>query len=107
MRQIFPPEQTAQIKLDNISIQACLNPASPQNSRDSIIVIVVLSARVPGQTLLIKLDDSLRNTSVCLLGWNKVCFIASLPLDEEHQLSRRVSSSNNSLRIKTTLKPSH
>ena len=31
------------------------DPASPQNSRDSIIVIVVLSARVPGQTLLIKL----------------------------------------------------
>ena len=74
------------------------DPASPQNSRDSIIVIVVLSARVPGQTLLIKLrienidlliiilimlnhlDDSLRNTSVGLLGWHKVCFITSLPL---------------------------
>merc|ERR1719397_998276 len=82
------------------------DPASPQISRDSIIVIVVLSARVPGQTLLIKLDDSLRNASVGLLGWHKVCFITSLPLDEEHELSRRVSGSNNSLGIETSLKSS-
>merc|ERR1719397_1609577 len=81
-------------------------PGRPQISRDSIIVIVVLSARVPSQTLLIKLDDSLRNASVGLLGRHKICFIASLPLDEEHELSRRVGGSNNSLRIKTTLKPS-
>ena len=81
-------------------------PASSQNSRDSIVVIVVLSARVPGQALLIELkgdfnhdcnlqnihlDDSLRNTSVSLLGWNKVCFIASLPLQNPRQ-----SSSHNS-----------
>ena len=26
------------------------------------------------------LDDSLRNASVCLLGWHKVRFVASLPL---------------------------
>ena len=71
-------------------------PASSQNSRDSIVVVVVLGARVPGQALLIELRveiafnhfqiqkdhlyDSLRNASVCLLGWHKVRFVASLPL---------------------------
>ena len=72
-----------------------VSPASSNSCRDSIVVIVVLSARVPGQALLIELkgdfyhhfnlqdihlDDSLRNASVRLLRGNKICLITSLPL---------------------------
>ena len=57
MRQIFPPKQTAQIKLENTSRRAYLLQQAPKNCRDSIVIIVVLSARVPGQPLLIELGE--------------------------------------------------
>ena len=43
------------------------DPASPHISRNSIIVIVVLSARVPGQTLLIKLRIEKINLLIIIL----------------------------------------
>ena len=66
------------------------------------------------------LDDSLRNASVCLLGWHKVRFVASLPLqniiipeigvignlDEEHELARGVGGADNSFGVEATIKPS-
>ena len=69
------------------------------------------------------LDDSLRDSSVGLLGRHKISFIAALPLqnmvdrhhieyraqenlDEEHELSRGVGGADNSLWVETTIKPS-
>ena len=54
------------------------------------LVILILSRAVPGQPLLVELDDGLRALDVGFPGWHEVRLVAALPLDQEHKLTRGI-----------------
>merc|ERR1719431_1420184 len=70
------------------------------------LLVFILATRVPGQSLLIELDNNLGAFHVCLPCRNQICLITSFPLDQEHQFSRRISGSNDSLGLKASVKSS-
>merc|ERR1719431_1071651 len=70
------------------------------------LLIFVLATSVPGQSLLIELDDHLRAFHVCLPCRNQICLVTSFPLDQEHQFSRRIGGSYDSLGLKASVKSS-
>jgi hypothetical protein len=47
---------------------------------------LLVGVRVPGQPLLVELDDDLRAFDVGLAGGDEVRLVRVLPLHEEHQL---------------------
>jgi len=55
---------------------------------------------VPGQSLLVKLDDRLRTLHVSLPSRNQISLVRTFPLDEKHQLSRGVCGANDPLGVK-------
>ena len=59
--------------------------------RDSSLVLLLLAGRVPGEALLVELDDGLGTLDVGLPGGHQVGLVAALPLDQEHELAGRVS----------------
>ena len=101
--------------------RSCARSNAPHKTKDrNCCQIYFLQVNIYWQC---HLDDSLRDSSVGLLGRHKICFIAALPLqnmvdrhhieyraqenlDEEHELSRGVGGADNSLWVKTTIKPS-
>lgn len=54
---------------------------------------------MPGQPLLVELDDELRHLVVANLGRNELALLALLPLDEEHELAERVRRGHDLLRL--------
>ena len=68
-------------------------------------LVLILTAGVPAESLLVELDHHLRTLHVGLPGRHQVGLVTSLPLDEEHQLPRAVCGSDNPLRLQTSVKP--
>merc|ERR1719286_37944 len=66
----------------------------------SIILIV------PVESILVELDYNLWDSGIGFLGWNQVCFLTTLPLDEEEQLSWFVRCSNDLFWFQSTSKSS-
>ena len=78
----------------------------PNQSRPSASESLVLvgGGRVPGEPLLVELDDDLGTLHVGLPGGHQVSLVTSLPLDEEHQLPRAVCGSNYPLCLQSSVK---
>ena len=53
----------------------------------TVVGVFVLTGGVPGEALLVELDDCLGALDVGLPRWDKVCLVRSLPFDQEHQLT--------------------
>ena len=67
-------------------------------------LVLVLSAGVPGEALLVELDDGLRTLDVRLPGRHQVRLVTAFPLDEEHQLPGGVRRPDNPLRVQAPVK---
>ncbi len=59
---------------------------------------------MPGEALLVELDDDLGTLDVGNTGGNEVRLLRPLPLHEEHELPARVSRPNDPLRLETPVK---
>ena len=63
---------------------------------DSVLVVTIFGV-IPVQTLLVELDDNLRDLNIGFFSWNQISFVWSFPLDQEEKLSRVIGRSNYSL----------
>ena len=64
-----------------------------------IICVVVLTRGVPSEPLLVELDHGLGALHVGLSREHKVGLVRTLPLDEEHELARRVLQDSSDVKI--------
>merc|ERR1719508_235712 len=67
------------------------------NENVTSLFCFLLLAVIPVETILVKLDDHLRDLDVSLLGGHEIRLVAILPLDEEEELPRLVSRSDDLL----------
>ncbi len=58
---------------------------------------------MPGEPLLVELDDGLRALCVGLPGGHQVGLVASLPLDEEHELPGGVGGADDALGLQVAV----
>ncbi len=58
---------------------------------------------MPGEPLLVELDDGLRAPHIGLAGGHEIGLVASLPLDQEHELARGVGGSDDALGIQVAV----
>merc|ERR1712121_5861 len=82
------------------------NLAKRPTNDDDICLVVSVFRVVPVEALLVELDNNLRNLRVSFLGWNQICFVRTLPFDQEEQLSGIVGRSDDSFRRQTSSKSS-
>ena len=58
---------------------------------------------MPGQALLVELDDGLRALDVGLSSGDQVGLVGALPLDQEHELAGRVGSSDDPFGVQVSV----
>ena len=66
-------------------------------------LVLVLPAGVPGEALLVELDDGLRALDVGLPRRHQVGLVRPLPLDEEHELAGGVGGADDALRVEAAV----
>merc|ERR1719319_495220 len=70
-------------------------------SKSSVLGFLLFTVG-PVETILIELDDHLRDLDVCLLGGNKICLIAALPLDQKEEFTWLIGCADDFLSSETS-----
>ena len=76
--------------------------ASGKHNND--LFVVILRRSVPTEPLFIKPNHGLRALGIGISSRHQVRLVRPLPLDEEHQLARRVRGANDAFRFEATIK---
>ena len=70
-----------------------------------VLLVLILTAGVPAESLLVELYDDLGTLDVGLPGRHQVSLLTPLPGDEKHQLPRAVCGSDDPPCLQTSVKP--